>query len=434
MNSLGLRIEFGKLSRASSALVVLAGAFALSQPISAAPFRASQAPAPASTQDAGLVRAVGTVKAIADKSVTLAPDSGSEMTILIQEGTKIVRVAPGEKDIKQATPIALSDLQVGDRILVRGKTDQDGKSVDAASVIAMAKTDVAAKQANDRAEWQRHGLGGIVSAVDSASSTITISVTVMGGKKNVVIHVVKATVLRRYAPDSVKFDDAKLSTLDKVEVGDQLRARGTRSADGSELTADEVVSGTFRNIAGTISALDAAAGTLLVQDLTTKKPVSVKVTADSQVRKLPPAVAQRIAARLKGETPSAATDAAQTSGGATPSASAGNGPQAAQGAANSIAASAGNGSGNGRPGGAGGQGGGDLQQLIGRMPAANLSDLQKGDAVMIVTTEGTEGGAVTAIILLAGVEPILQGSPKGGASILTPWSLGGAPGGDTGTP
>jgi hypothetical protein len=170
-----------------------------------------------------------------------------------------------------------------------------------------------------------------------------------------------------------------------------------------------------------------------VQDLTTKKPVTVKVTADSQVRKLPPAVAQRIAARLKGETPSA-TDAARSSGGATPSASAGNGPQAAQGAANPAAASAGNGSGNGRPGGAGAQGGGDLQQLIGRMPAATLSDLQKGDAVMVVTTEGTEGSAVTAIILLAGVEPILQGSPKGGASILTPWSLGGAPGGDAGTP
>src|SRR5271155_3834713 len=228
----------------------------------------------------------------------------------------------------------------------------------------MAKTDVAAKQAQDREAWQRHGMGGIVSAVDAANSTITISTTLMGEKKSVVVQVGKTTVLRRYAPDSVKFDDAKVSTFDKVQVGDQLRARGTRSADGSALTADEVVSGTFRNIAGTISALDAAAGTLVVQDLTTKKPVTVKVTADSQVRKLPPAVAQRIAARLKGETPSAATDAAQPSGSATPSASAGNDPQAAQGAANSTAASAGSGSGNGRPGGAGGQGGGDLQQLI----------------------------------------------------------------------
>jgi hypothetical protein len=430
MSSLDLRSKLGKFSRVFSVLAVVVGALAIAQPISAAMFLASQAPAPASTQDAGLVRALGTVKAVTDKSVTLAPDSGSEMTILIQDGTKIVRAAPGEKDIKQATPITLSDLQVGDRIFVRGKTDQDGKSVDAASVIAMAKTDVAAKQASDRAEWQKHGLGGIVSAVDPATSTITISVTVAGEKKNVAIHISKTTVLRRYAPDSVKFDDAKLSSLDKVQVGDQLLARGTRNADGSELSADEVVSGTFRNIAGTVSSLNAAAGTLVVQDLDTKKPVTVKVTADSEVRKLPPAVAQRIAARLKGETPTAGRGATPSGSGAAPSAQRGT-DSAAASAGNRTGNDAGNGSGAGR---SGGQGGGDLQQLIGRMPAASLSDLQKGDAVIVVTTGGMEGGAVTAIILLAGVEPILQGSPKGGQSILQPWTLGGAPGGDAGTP
>jgi len=403
-------------------------ALALGQAASAGRALASQAAAPASsTQDAAVVRTVGTVKVIADKSVTLTTDAHSEMTVLIQEGTKIVRVAPGQTDIKQATPIALSDLQVGDRILVRGKTDADGKSVDAASVIAMAKTDVAAKQAQDREAWQKHGLGGIVSAVDAANSTITISTTLMGEKKSVVVQVGKTTVLRRYAPDSVKFDDAKVSTFDKVQVGDQLRARGTRSADGSALATDEVVSGTFRNIAGTVSALDAAAGTMVVQDLATKKAVTVKVTADTQLRKLPPPVAQRIAARLKGESPDASSGGGPAGGAAAPSANKTNGAAGAPAGANASAPGPGAGS-----SGAGRGQGGDLQQIIGRMPAASLSDLQKGDAVMIVSTEGAEGGAVTAITLLAGVEPILQSS--GGQSILSPWSLGGAPGGDTGTP
>ncbi len=305
MSSRDLRSASAGLARVAQILLalILASAGTSARQTFAASALTSQAQAPATAQDAGLIRTVGTVKGIVGKSVTLATDSGSEMVIFIQDGTKIVRVAPGQTDIKQATPIAFSDLQVGDRIFVRGKTDQDGKSVDAASVIAMAKTDVAAKQAKDRAEWQRHGLGGIVSAVDSASSTITISVSAGGEKKNVVVHVGKDTVVRRYAPDSVKFDDAKLSSLDKIQVGDQLRGRGTRSPDGSELTADEVVSGTFRNIAGTISAMDAAAGTIVVQDLTTKKPVTVRVTTESQLRKLTPQVAQRIAARLKGESP-----------------------------------------------------------------------------------------------------------------------------------
>ena len=197
---------------------------------------------------------------------------------------------------------------------------------------------------------------------------------------------------------------------------------------GTSLAADEIVSGTFRNISGTISMLDAAAGTLVVQDLTTKKPVTIKISADSQLRKLTPPIAQRIAARMKGESP--------TPGGASGAAA----PQQTSATPNAGAPYGGGSNGNGSAGGAAGPGGragggqgGDLQQMISRMPAASLSDLQKGDAVMLVSTEGTAGGAVTAITLLAGVEPILQASP-GNSSLLSAWSLGGAPGGDSGTP
>jgi uncharacterized protein DUF5666 len=396
----------------------------------ASSFAVPQAAAPApNAQDPSIVKAVGTVKSVSGQSVTLATDAGSELTITATDATKFLRVAPGEKDIKQATPIALGDLQAGDRILVRAKKSDDGKTVSALSIIAMAKTDVAAKQAQDREEWQKHGLGGIVTAVDTAAPTVTISTTVMGEKKQITINIAKTTVLRRYAPDSIKFDDAKPAPLDAVHAGDQLRARGTRSADGTSLAADEIVSGTFRNISGTISMLDAAAGTLVVQDLTTKKPVTVKISADSQLRKLTAPIAQRIAARMKGESPAA--------GGAAGAAAA---PQQTSATPNAGAPSGGGSNGNGPTGGAAGPGGragggqgGDLQQMISRMPAASLSDLQKGDAVMLVSTEGTAGGAVTAITLLAGVEPILQASP-GNSSLLSAWSLGGAPGGDSGTP
>jgi hypothetical protein len=105
-------------------------------------------------------------------------------------------------------------------------------------------------------------------------------------------------------------------------------------------------------------------------------------------------------------------------------------PAGADAADRRPAGSAGQGSGGGGPGG--GQGG-DLQQMLTRMPPATLADLQKGDAVMLVTTEGSAGGAATAITLLAGVEPILEASPKSQASILSPWSLGAAPTGDSGS-
>ena len=73
----------------------------------------------------------------------------------------------------------------------------------------------------------------------------------------------------------------------------------------------------------------------------------------------------------------------------------------------------------------------DLQQMLSRMPAVALTDLHKGDAVLIVATQGSASGGGTAITLLSGVEPILQAVPNGSqAMMLAPWSLGGAPGGD----
>jgi hypothetical protein len=363
---------------------------------------AQNAGASASQAAAAVARQSGTVKAISGNSITLAPDSGPDFAIVVQEGAKLLRVAPGQKDLKDAKAISLTDIQPGDRILVRGTPGALANSIAASSVIVMAQSDIAARQARDREEWQKHGIGGLVTSVDSSAGAISVTTAAIADKKSLTVHVSQATTLRRYAPDSVKFDDAKPAPIAAVKPGDQLRARGTRSEDGSELKADEVVSGTFRNIAGTVISADAASGTLTLQDLATKKPVTVKVTPESQLRKLPAPMAQRIAVRLKGGGPDAA-----------PGPGTSNGPAPNAGAA---------------PNGAGGMGRGggaaDFQQMISRMPAATLADLQKGDAVMLVATEGSSTVPSTVITLLGGVEAILEASPNSAAStILSPWSL-----------
>jgi len=374
-------------------------------------------------------KAVGTVKAASGKNITLAAEGGSDVAVVVQDGARLLRIEPGQTDLKTAAPLQLEDLQPGDRILVRGTTGPDGKSLLAVSVIAMKKADIADKRAHEREEWQKRGVGGLVSAVDPAAGVVTISTSALGANKSVTVHVSKDTILRRYAPGSMKFDDATSAPIDQIKVGDQLRARGVRNTDGSELTADEIVSGSFRNISGTIGSIDAGASTITVSDLATKKPVVVKVNDTSQLRKLPPAMAQRIAARLKGTSPGGQPTA--SADGASQGASPSSGPAAAveRPAGGQRQAGAGGASQVGGGQGAGGPGGPpDLQQAIGRMPPATLADLQKGDAVMIVATSGSPSGNVVAITLLAGVEPILQAS--GGQSILTPWSLSGAPGGD----
>jgi len=369
---------------------------------------------------------IGTIKTISGNAIVLASDAGPLFNVSVEESAKILRIEPGAKDLKNANPLQLQDLQVGDRILVLGKVSDDGHSVVATAVIAMKKADVMSTQERDRQEWQRRGVGGLVSAVDPAAGTITISTQSLAGAKSVVIRVSKDTIVRRYAADSVKFDDAKPSSLDEIRPGDQVRARGARSSDGGEWAADEVVSGAFRNIAGLVASVDPSTNTLSVTDLISKKPVTVKITPDSQLRKLPLQMAQFMAMRLKGGGPGAGNGAA---GAGQPAAG-------QSGSASSSSSAAANGdSSEGGPGGRGGRGpggggGGDLQQMLSRVPPASLADLQKGDAVMIVSTEGTGSGGVTAITLVAGVEPILQASPNGSQSmILPPWSLD-APAGD----
>ena len=365
---------------------------------------APAAPAPKSPP------ALGTIKTISGNTLTLTTDAGAEIKVVVSADAKLLRVPPGSKDLKEAAPLQFGELQTGDRILVRGKPGDAPNSLVASSVVAMKKTDIAEKQAHEREEWQRHGIGGLVRSVDASSGVITIGTTTATGNKDVAIHAASTTILRRYAPGSVKFDDAKPSALAEIKTGDQLRARGTRNADGSEFTAEEIVSGAFRNIAGMIVSVDAGGGSFTVNDLLTKKNVEVKLLADSQLRKLPQPMAQRIAMRLKGASADAeGSGEAAKPGAAPPAPSTAPAPQGQRGMG---------------AGGNGGSGGGDLQQMLGRLPANSLADFQKGDAVMIVATADHDASKTTAITVLGGVEPILQASPQGqAASILSPWSL-----------
>jgi hypothetical protein len=405
----------------SSALFITATYALVSQAQTQPTEQSAQSASPGSA-----ARSVGTVKAVAGNSITLTTDAGSDVNILLQPPAVMVRTAPGHKDLQGATPLQLQDIKAGDRMLVRGKLSDDGKSIVAASAIVMKREDIVQKQEQQQEDWRKRGINGVVKSVDPATGIIAVT-TGSAAAKTISVHVSKDTILRRYAPDSVRFDDAKLGTIGQIKPGDQLRARGDRSADGTEFTAEEIVSGSFRNVAGTVVSTDASNNTVTVTDLLSKKPLTVKVGPDSQLRKLPAMIAQGIALRLKGGAPSGSTGGspgtAGPGGGSSPASPVGPPSNAA-------------GPGAGMPGGegrtrAGGQA--DFQEMLSRMPAVELSDLKKGDAVMIVTTEGSATSDPTAITLLTGVEPILSASPSDNraAMTLSPWSLE-APGGEAG--
>jgi co-chaperonin GroES (HSP10) len=361
----------------------------------------AQAPAAAPAA----ARQLGTVTAVAGNSLTLKTDAGQQVVVSVADGARILQLAPGSTDLKTAQTITLAGIAVGDRVLVTGTAGDSAGTFAGSRVILMKSSDIAQKHEMEQADWQKRGSGGIVSAIDSGTGALTMA----AGAKKITVATSGKTQFRRYAGDSVKFEDAKPGTLAQIQVGDQLRVLGTKSDDGSSIEAEAVVSGSFKNLAGLIATIDAANGTLTMKDLATKKTVTVTITANSNVRTLPPQAAAMFAARAKGGAGGAA--GAGGAGGA-----AGGSPQRT-GQADA--------SGGGRPGGAGRSAGGDLSQMVSRLPNKTIADLKVGDAVMIVASQPDPGSAtVTAVTLLSGVEPILAATPGAPSMTLSPWSLG----------
>ena len=359
----------------------------------------SQAQAPAAPHPAG------TVKSASSDGFVLTTTAGQDVTVNVPAAAKVLIVPPGSKDLSAATAGSVTDVQTGDRALVTGTAGDTGTTVTAVRVILMKSTAIAETHAAEAAAWAGGG-GGIVKSVDPAGK-----IQISSGLRTVTVTTTPSTIVRRYANGSVRFEDAVKSDLASIQPGDQLRVRGTRSADGATIAAEEIVTGSFKNYSGLLTAVDATAGTVTLKDLTTKKVVIVAVTPNSDVRRLPPMAAQMIAARMRGGANGAAgaggTGAAQRPAGGTPPA-AGDGQQGTAAGARRA--------------------GMDLSQMLSRLPTETVAGLKPGDAVMIVATSPSEQSAQsTAVTLLAGVEPILTAAPGGEGMTLTPWSVGSEP-------
>jgi hypothetical protein len=339
-------------------------------------------------------------------------------------------VPPGEKDLKKATKITAGDVNVGDRVMARGQVSEEQKSVPAVQVIVMSKTDLEEKQQRERAEWQQRGASGKITAVHPESNEITIASRVGGALQPVTLEVAKNTTFRRYAPDSVRFADAKPSSITDLKPGDQLRVLGNKTDDGTKIKAEEIVSGTFRAIPATVVSVDAASGEVKVTDLDTKKPLVVVATSDTQVKKLPEMAARMMANMVNGGAGGSGGPGGPGGAGMRPGGPGGPGGARPEGAQRGPGGTAGPGGPSG-PGGAGGPGGmrggmrsGDLSQMLERLPAYNISELKPGDALIISSTAGANTGRVSAITILAGVEPILTSAPRSAGQInLGNWSM-----------
>jgi len=378
-------------------------------------------------------RVIGTVASVTGNSVAVKTDAGAIVNVAVSDTARVLRTPPGQKTLTGATKIAVADIETGDRVLMVVAGEPPAATI----VVVNKQSDIAARQQQEQADWARRGVGGLVKSIDPSAGTVTITAT----NRTIVIHTTPSTIVRRYAPDSVRFSDAQTSTLAAIQPGDQVTARGDRTPEGNDVTAEEIVSGSFRNIAGTIASVDGDSFT--VKDLVTKKTVTIKTTPDSDLRKLDPQMAQMIAIRLKSASSgqsasgqSTPTQSGSANGAPAPGGSAGGGQawrQNASGAGPGGRDASGGQAWQGTRGqGAGGSAGG-FARVLERSPAIRIADLHKDDAVMIVATSGNPDSA-TAIRLVAGVEPMLQASASGSQNMFSSaWNgLGGGSAGGEG--
>ncbi len=315
-------------------------------------------------------RPIGAILAIDANAgrITIKTDSGPEMTISFEAGTRCVQVPPDAKDLQNAVALPLSNLAVGDRILVRGRAGESGTFA-ASTIIVMTRQDIAKKHAAERADWEKRGAGGVITALNPEAREITVS---KAGANPVVIAFAPGAVVRRYVSSSVKFSDAVPSRFEELKVGDQVKARGTSSDERSRFVAEELVSGSFRTVVATVGTVDPGQGTVQIEELATNKRIRATVTPDSTVRRLSPEVVQMLEARIqKAGAPSAP---------------------------------------------------GELQAAIDKLPHLGVADLKPGDTVILTCTRGEDPGQATANTLLAGAEALLKS--KGGKAVdLGSWNL-----------
>jgi hypothetical protein len=350
---------------------------------------------PAAAQPPASKSFIGTVTAFKPEiEVEIKPDNAAVVDVKLTADTVAERVAPGEKTLKNAVTVNFAELSIGDRVLVTLEPD----SANARRIIIMSAADIGKRDEADRQDWNTRGISGIVAA--QSGSTITLRIRTFQGETRPAVTVSDQTKFRRYAPDSVKFADAKPSKFDEISVGDQLRARGGKTPDGLAIAADEIVFGTFLTTAGSVVSVDGAAKEITIQETGTGKPLVIRLTPDSRIKQMPSFPGMGGAPGAAGGPPPPGGPPSGGFGGIVP--------------------------GVGSPGG-----GPTLAQMVEMMPAGTLEDVKPGQTVIVSSTKGATSDRVTGIMLLANAEMLVRmataQSGAGAAAGNRPSGAGGLP-------
>lgn len=345
--------------------------------------------------------ALGVVKTKGVEKIVVETKDGIIDSVLIST-TKFKRLPPDNLSLQAAVDSSLDELSVGDRVLVTGKVSEDKKTIVTTGVYLVKGSELAEQQAKQRAEWQRRGINGRVSSIDPATGEITVEMRNITGAANTVKLTAKeGAKILRYSPESPRYSDAVESSIGAIKPEDMIQALGDRSADGTAFSAEEIITGAFQTVAGTVKTIDTERNEVVISDLKTKEDITIVVRQTSLLKRFPAEIAQRMA-QFQMMRPT---------GAAPPAGAAQRRPQ---------------GGGDGQRPGPGGPGGGmrgDINDMLNRFPTITVGELKEGDMIAVSSPKGENPGRLVAIKLLAGVEPFVMmaqssaGGPRGGRGV-----------------
>ena len=362
--------------------------------------------------------AVGVVKSVEEKKVVLETKDGMLDVILISQ-TTYKRMSPDKLSLKAAQDATFADVAVGDRVLVTGKISFDSKNIITKTVYLVKGADIKAIEDKEKREWQTRGVTGRVKAVDAVAKEITVEMRGITGSVTTLKVTPKEQIkYLRYSPTSVKYRDAVASEFTTIQAGDMLRALGDRSADQQSFKAEQILTGAFVTVSGTVKAIDAEKNEITITDLKTKKDVTIAVNDDSLLKKFPLETAERLARmqlmmkmRASGVQPPRARNrsgATQTGGKEESKNTKSTDAKKRGEAGERTGARRGGGQRRGGRAGRRGMRGGDINEMINRFPTIKVTDLKVGDMIAASSPKGKDPNRLTAIKLLAGVEPFVK--------------------------
>jgi Cu/Ag efflux protein CusF len=413
-------------------ICALAIAFTL---ISGATFAQTTSPADASAaarpKQEQTIGEVVTIDATTGE-VTIKTESGKTFSVNTSDQTSYLRIAPGERNLANAAKITRTDIKVGDRVLVRpttGAASVEGQPFLARQLIVISKESLAARDEQRAREDARRRINGRITSINPQTKEITITARSRDAMDTVIINASASNVrLLRYAPDSSRREDAQPISFSDLKVGDQLRAVGDRSSDGTHFTPEEIVTGAFTRTIGTVQSTDVAKNEITIKDDQSGKTFTIAIGQRSVLHRLPADFEERMAKFREEAQQRRAQAQAQGTGGvtganATPNGQTGERRNERTGG-NQEGANGGQGRGQrggGFGGGFGGPGGGGaFQRLFEGMPAITVADLKKGDMVVVQgTPSATDASRITAINLTTGDAALMkrmqqfQGRPGG---------------------